>query len=126
MTSDDHYTCPTCHQTWSLQGDQPTHRQECFALAQPEPLDVAYRERNAVVAALIRTNGWPRWVAMAPDADGWIIVYAETPEGQVSWHVGPDDFDLFADFPDIAPGGWDGHTTEEKYERLARLSETPR
>jgi hypothetical protein len=84
--------------------------------------DVAYRERNAVVAALIRSNGWPRWVAMAPDADGWVIVYAETPQGQVSWHVGPDDFDLFADFPSVAPGGWDGHTTEEKYARLAALS----
>ena len=85
-------------------------------------LDAAYRERNAVVAALIRTNGWPRWVAMAPDADGWVIAYAETPQGQVSWHVGPDDFDLFADFPTVAPGGWDGHTTEEKYRRLAALS----
>jgi len=92
------------------------------ALAQPEPLDAAYRERNAVVAALIRSNGWPRWVAMAPDAGGWIIVYAETPEGQVSWHVGPGDFGLFEDFPGVAPGRWDGHTTEEKYRRLAALT----
>jgi hypothetical protein len=93
--------------------------------AAPEGLNDAYRERNAVVAALIRTNGWPCWLADAPDAAGWVIVYAETPRGQVSWHVGPDDFDLFDGFGTVAPVGWDGHTTEEKYGRLAALATPP-
>jgi hypothetical protein len=87
-------------------------------------LDAAYRERNAVVAALIRTNGWPAWVIPAPDADGWFIVYAESDEGQVSWHIGPDDIDLFSWLPTEPRAGWDGwdrHTNEQKYERVASL-----
>lgn len=88
-------------------------------------VDIAYRERNAVVAALIRTNGWPAWYLPAPDAEGWFIVYAESDEGQLSWHVGPSDIDLFNGWMGAgARAGWDGwdrHTTEEKYRRVAAL-----
>jgi len=93
-------------------------------------LDNAYRERNAVIAALIRTNGWLASIVPAPDAEGWWIVYAETPQGQVSWHVNPVDMRLFdglarqAD-PDIPHILWDGHTTDEKYERVAMLGPDP-
>ena len=91
-------------------------------------LDVAYRERNALVAALIRSNGYPAEVVMAPDTEGWWIVYVETPAGQLSWHISPDDMDLFSDWPvafGSRPSPWDGHTTEEKYQRLARLTRQP-
>jgi hypothetical protein len=97
----------------------------CDKLAEARaPLDAAYRERNAVVAALIRSHGWPAEVVMAPDTEGWWIVYAETPQGQVSWHIGPDDMDLFSEWPvafGTARSPWDGHSTEEKYRRLAAL-----
>jgi hypothetical protein len=92
-------------------------------------VDAVYRERNAVVAALIRTNDWPAWYIAAPDADGWFIVYAESDEGQVSWHIGPQDIDLFSGWMSAgARAGWDGwdrHTTEEKYRRIAALRESP-
>jgi hypothetical protein len=92
-------------------------------------VDAVYRERNAVVAALIRTNDWPAWYVAAPDADGWFIVYAESDEGQVSWHIGPQDIDLFSGWMSAgARAGWDGwdrHTTEEKYHRIAALRESP-
>ena len=97
---------------------------EARAEPRAEELDVAYRERNAVVAALIRSHGWPAEVVMAPDTEGWWIVYAETPQGQVSWHIGPDDMDLFSEWPvafGTARSPWDGHSTEEKYRRLAAL-----
>ena len=86
-------------------------------------LDAAYRERAQVVAALVRTNNWRTWRIEAPDAFGWWIVYAETPQGQVSWHVSERDVDLFRWVPVALPDspGWDGHSTEEKYQRLARL-----
>jgi hypothetical protein len=119
-----------------LEGYALGRRVERAALAaarrDPEPvasaaLDGAYRERNAVVAALIRSNGWKAEVVMAPDTEGWWIVYAETPQGQVSWHISPDDMDLFSDWP-VAFGThhspWDGHTTEEKYRRLAAIRGT--
>lgn len=83
-------------------------------------LDNAYRERNAVVAALIRTNGYPASLMPAPDAEGWWIVYAETPLGQVSWHVNPVDVGLFDDVP-RRDAVWDGHGTDLKYERVADL-----
>lgn len=92
----------------------------------PAPtLDAAYRERNALVAGLIRVGGFRAEIVMAPDTEGWWIVYVETPAGQLSWHVSPDDMDLFSDWP-VAFGThrspWDGHTTDEKYRRLARLA----
>jgi hypothetical protein len=84
-------------------------------------LDDVYRERNAVVAALIRTNGWPASLMAAPDEEGWWIVYAETPLGQVSWHVNPVDVRLFDDVPRRG-ADWDGHDTDTKYERIAMLA----
>ena len=96
-----------------------------------EPTDVlnaAYRERSALVAGLIRVGGFRAEVVMAPDTEGWWIVYVETPAGQLSWHIAPDDMDLFSDWPvafGSRPSPWDGHTTEEKYERLARLAAIP-
>ena len=93
----------------------------CPGVGDADEADGAYRERNAVVAALIRTNGWPTCVVPAPDEDGWWIVYAETPQGQVSWHFGPDD-ESFTGFPMRHAYSWDGHTTEEKYRRVAALA----
>jgi hypothetical protein len=83
-------------------------------------MDAVYRERNAVVAALIRTNGWPASLMAAPDAEGWWIVYAETPQGQVSWHIHPTDVRLFDGVPRRG-ADWDGHDTDTKYERVAAL-----
>jgi hypothetical protein len=91
-------------------------------------LNAAYRERNTLVAALIRSHGWTAEVVMAPDTEGWWIVYAETPTGQVSWHISPDDMDLFSDWPvafGSRPSPWDGHSTEEKYRRVAALTPPP-
>jgi hypothetical protein len=39
----------------------------------------------------------------------------------MSSHVHPDDMDLFAHVTE--QGTWDGHTTEEKYDRLARIGD---
>ena len=85
-----------------------------------DDLNAAYRERNTVVAALIRVGGYPSFLVPAPDAEGWWIVYAETPEGQVSWHVAAADLDLFWGVP-AAHAKWDGHDTEEKYRRVNHL-----
>ena len=90
-------------------------------------LDAVYRERNAVVAALVRATGWRCWVADDPADPEFHIVYVETPAGQASWHVSASDIVLFADewgaplFSSRGSSVWDGHTTEEKYQRLARL-----
>lgn len=88
-----------------------------------EHKDVAYEERNRVVAAIAsiypagtkRTNieGWdPEWHG---------CVYIDLPAGQVSWHYHDDQAHLFANLPPYE-GEWDGHDTPEKYRRLAALS----
>jgi hypothetical protein len=54
------------------------------------------------------------------------IVYVRTPAGQLSWHVAAADLQYFEDVdvatPDDPAVRWDGHSTEEKYARLRRLT----
>lgn len=86
--------------------------------------DAAYLERNQVVAALAKC--FPSGVARTA-IEGWSedwhgCVYIDLPTGQASWHFHDSHAHLFAGLPAYA-GSWDGHTTEEKYARLARLSQ---
>ena len=84
--------------------------------------DAAYLDRNLVVALLARfcsTNQWPTWTAPADDAEPGFsrVVFIETPEGQISYHY-PDELEpLFAPVP-VRGNPYDGHSTEEKRERL--------
>jgi hypothetical protein len=87
-----------------------------------EAKDSAYRERNQVVAALAKL--FPSGTK-ATDIPGWDpewngCVYIDLPTGQVSWHYHVSDGALFSNLPPYA-GDWDGHSTPEKYERLAAI-----
>lgn len=89
----------------------------------------AYRERTKVVAALasmalatgftvgIKPTAIPGW-----DADWHGCVWIETPWGQMSWHYHDSDAWMFQSLPDYK-GEWDGHSTQEKYWRLWRLTQ---
>lgn len=84
--------------------------------------DAAYLERNRVVAALARV--FPSGVARTA-IEGWSedwhgCVYIDLPTGQASWHFHDSQAYLFEGLPPYS-GAWDGHSTDEKYERLARL-----
>jgi hypothetical protein len=85
--------------------------------------DQAYEERNRLVALLAgifpsgvkHTNipGWnPEWHGAA---------YIDFPWGQASWHFHDSQAHLFAHLP-LYKGEWDGHTTEAKYEAIARAA----
>lgn len=79
-----------------------------------------YRERAHLVAFLATV--YPSCVAYNdPLAPGWPVVFVETPEGQLSWHVSPLDLDLLVHVRRDERVVWDAHSTEEKYARLARL-----
>lgn len=85
--------------------------------------DAAYRERNQLVALLARL--YPSGIAQTA-IEGWDpawhgCVYIDLPTGQASWHFRTSEAHLFADLPPYA-GSWDGHTTEEKYRRVAALA----
>jgi hypothetical protein len=84
--------------------------------------DAAYYERNQVVAALAKC--FPSGVARTA-IEGWSedwhgCVYIDLPTGQASWHFHDSQAHLFAGLPAYTKP-WDGHTTEEKYARLAAL-----
>lgn len=96
--------------------------------------DTAYRERNAVVAALARAAialGRSAWLGEHdPSDEAWEkdwrgIVFVDLPTGQVSWHIHDSERPLFEflSVPSLVAlkgvrSTYDGHTTPEKYERL--------
>lgn len=88
--------------------------------------DGAYRERAHLLAWLAALH--PAVVAPAPDVDepGWQLLYLDASGWQLSWHIAPRDADLFAHVEHVPAedprAQWDGHTTEEKYARIGRLT----
>lgn len=90
-----------------------------------DALTNAYRERAQLVAHL--ASLYPAVFAYSdPNTPGWPVVTITTPAGQMSWHIAPADFNLFDHVPAAEPDDpraqWDGHTTEQKYARLAALT----
>lgn len=86
-----------------------------------------YRERAHLVAFL--TTLYPSVGSYNdPEEPEYCVVYVESPVGQMSWHIHPDDMDLFEGLRIVQSHNWDGHTTEEKYRKLqnfTRLRRTP-
>jgi hypothetical protein len=106
--------------------------------------DQAYWERNQLVAALSKI--YPAWLGYhkEPDwEDDWrTIVYIKIPvlkkgpsiavsnpdyiqEMQISWHIHDSDRKYFEHL-DPGPEEWDGHTSEDKYERLRCITGKPK
>lgn len=84
-------------------------------------MDSVYRERAHLVAHLAAI--YPSVIGYNdPSEPDWAVVYVKSPEGQLSWHVSPDDMDLFGHVQRGDVITWDGHSTEEKYARLDRLT----
>lgn len=78
--------------------------------------DTVYRERAHLVANL--SAQYPSSFSYDENEPDWKVVLIQLPVvGQVSWHIAPDDMDLFSHVKDGSIK-WDGHTTEEKYARL--------
>lgn len=86
--------------------------------------DGAYTERNALVCALSKLL--PAHMEIHPFSEEWdddwrSIVFVEGPTGQMTWHIHDSEVGSFNHLLPIEQHSWDGHTTEEKYERLAAL-----
>lgn len=84
----------------------------------PESVDNAvYRERAHLVAHL--AAGYPSALVYGADplTPNWPVIFIRLPTGQVSWHISPDDLDLFANV-ERGIEVWDGHDTTEKYRRV--------
>jgi hypothetical protein len=92
-----------------------------------EAKDGAYSERNKLVSALSKL--FPASLERHEDSDKtweddwrW-IVFINLPTGQVTWHIHDSELPNFAHLFRICGRVWDGHTTEQKYERLAALTQ---
>lgn len=84
--------------------------------------NLAYEERNRLVSVL--SKFWPSHLCLHPDSDKawdpeWLtIVCIHSPVGQLTWHIHDDHRLLFAHLQ-VSDGHWDGHTSADKYARLA-------
>jgi len=90
-------------------------------------LDAVYSERNKCVALLVRmalalgiTAGIGKHVPKEGEEweEDWLhIAFIDLPSGQVSWHIHDSEMAWFAGVPDYTKE-YDGHDTEEKYQRV--------
>lgn len=89
-----------------------------------EEKDLAYWERNQLVAHLSKI--YPSWLEKHHEDDiAWgyewrNIVFIETPGGQCSWHIHERELCYFQHLAFREGPSWDGHSREEKYERLQK------
>ena len=83
----------------------------------------AYAERNKIVRLLasIYPSGIKKTAIEGWDEEWHWCVYIDLPNGQASWHFHVSDRPMFDGLPPYK-GEWDGHTTDEKYERLLQLA----
>lgn len=82
-----------------------------------------YKERNDLVCVLSKI--FPAWLGKH-DGEDWDdewrnIVYIETPNGQASWHIKDRELENFSHLTLDDTKSYDGHSTEEKYDRLRAL-----
>jgi hypothetical protein len=85
--------------------------------------DQAYWERNQLVCALSKV--FPAWLEKnhypGVDPEWENVVFIDLPTGQASWHINTDEMGVFEHLSFIPGDSWDGHSTEEKYKRLASI-----
>lgn len=89
--------------------------------------DDVYFERNLLAIAFIRTySAWhlhyhdelPEWGWWDDDSDAYAVVWVNTQEGQVGWHV---PIDMVPDWLPERDPQYDGYTTDEKNRRFETL-----
>ncbi|WP_436846555.1 hypothetical protein [Streptomyces niveus] len=85
-----------------------------------------YRERAHLLSHL--TSIYPSALIHGADPaePDWpvLFIHMPFPKGQLTWHISPDDLDLFESVPTEMRFWtvWDGHSTEEKYKRLDKAT----
>ena len=76
-------------------------------------VDAVYSERNRLAAAFARmafAAGFKAGKGVDPDETKWPVVYVDTPNGQVSWHIAEADQGVLEGLPQYN-GEWDGKFT---------------
>ena len=79
-------------------------------------MDAVYEDRNLLACAVAQLAPISGWKEDPENPEEWAIVWVETSEGQVSWHVPKT---LAADLaPPERDSGYDGYDRDEKNRRL--------
>jgi hypothetical protein len=81
-----------------------------------------YRERAHLVALL--ATHYPSVLSYNdPREPDWPVIYVDTPEGHLSWHIAPSDLDLFGHVPVVPPGhvAWYDWPADQNYGRVRKL-----
>ena len=95
-------------------------------------IDSAYNERDILVSVLAKLfkkyssveEVDPQTVNYDPEFK--YIVYIDLPGGnQFSWHLKNEEIELFDDIEKNKGTIWDGHTSNEKYDKLLSLFSDP-
>jgi len=60
-------------------------------------------------------------VADDPKEPGWPVLLVRLPTGQVSWHYSDEDAKKYLSHVPRVTNDWDGHNTEEKYNRVEAM-----
>lgn len=86
--------------------------------------DEVYRERDRLVSALSKV--YPSHLAWHEGDPGWSddwrnIVCVHLPTGQATWHVHLGEVSSLFGHLAVGENHWDGHSTGEKYARLAAV-----
>lgn len=83
----------------------------------------AYEDRNllAILAAsLLADDGCNVGWGVDDNEPDWPVLYIDLPTGQISYHIPRELYERLPNRPEYS-GAWDGHTDDEKRERLWQL-----
>lgn len=102
--------------------DQSKWQDDLVAAVRQKNAAYAERDKCLVLMALMAQRlglkvGIGRHVGADWDDDWRNILFIDLPAGQVSWHIHDSETSMFY-FVGAYDGVWDGHTTEEKYQRV--------
>lgn len=84
-----------------------------------QDMNAVYSERNQIVAALSKL--FPSYWFRDGEFPDWSVVCISLPTGQVTWHIPAHEMLQFFRHVGERANDWDGHTQEEKYNRLSKL-----
>ena len=118
---DARLSCDQWKKEWELSERNKMDREAELAVIREEK-NVAYSERNRLVAALSAL--YPSHLQRHPEGDveweddwRWIVV-VQLATGQATWHIHDSELNWFDHLDRNQVTEWDGHTTDEKYLRL--------
>lgn len=87
-----------------------------------DELAQVYWERGQLVTLLAKL--YPAHVYADPAEPDWPVVCVHMPTGTASWHFPKAAMTSYLATLKVTESDWDGHTTAQKYERLAQMTAT--